>query len=161
MSEEQWLPVVGLEGQYEVSDRGRIKGLARTIARRLGRGTNPNAEYFCQWRERIRAPYVTEDGYHQYKLGHLGSVYVHVLVLGAFVGPCPEGEEARHLDGMPGNNALANLCWGTPKANADDRTRHGRTPRGVDQHLARLTPIDVVAIRNEIGDRPFVERGKH
>lgn len=39
---------------------------------------------------------------------------IHRLVLQAFVGPCPEGMEARHLNGDPSDNRLENLCWGTP-----------------------------------------------
>jgi len=33
------------------------------------------------------------------------------LVLLAFVGPCPEGYECRHLDGDPANNHVDNLRW--------------------------------------------------
>lgn len=57
---------------------------------------------------------------------------VHRLVLLAFVGPCPEGMEARHEDGDPSNNRLDNLAWGTPAENRADNRRLGRytsTPR--------------------------------
>jgi DNA-binding XRE family transcriptional regulator len=47
-------------------------------------------------------------------------VLVHVLVLEAFVGPCPEGYEARHLDGSRDNNNLRNLAWGTLSDNRID-----------------------------------------
>ena len=47
--------------------------------------------------------------------------YVHRLVLEAFVGPCPEGMECRHLEGDTANNALSNLAWGTPQENAADK----------------------------------------
>jgi DNA-binding transcriptional regulator YiaG len=72
---------------------------------------------------------------------------VHRLVLEAFVGPCPEGMEARHLDGDKRNNRLENLCWGTPKENASDRERHGTHPRGESSPVAKLTAADVEAIR--------------
>ena len=51
---------------------------------------------------------------------------VHRLVLEAFVGPCPNGLEARHLDGNPANNNRNNLCWGTPAENTEDKRKHGR-----------------------------------
>jgi hypothetical protein len=51
-------------------------------------------------------------------------VFIHRLVLEAFVGPCPEGMECRHLDGDPTNNRLENLIWGTPRQNGFDRVRH-------------------------------------
>jgi hypothetical protein len=64
--------------------------------------------------------------------------YVHRLVLLAFVGPCPEGMETRHLDGNPANNRLENLRYGTSCENAQDRIRHGRAPRG-SRGNAKLT----------------------
>lgn len=55
---------------------------------------------------------------------HEGGVYIRIkidcrtyepsvghLVLTAFVGPCPRGHRAVHLDGDPLNNRLANLAW--------------------------------------------------
>jgi hypothetical protein len=51
---------------------------------------------------------------------------VHALVLEAFVGPCPDGLECRHLDGNPQNNNRSNLCWGTRRENANDRVKHGK-----------------------------------
>lgn len=50
---------------------------------------------------------------------------IHRLVLECFVGPCPEGMEARHFpDHDKSNNRLENLSWGTAKANAADRRTH-------------------------------------
>lgn len=39
------------------------------------------------------------------------SKHVHRLVLEAFVGPCPEGCEADHIDRDKSNNKLENLRW--------------------------------------------------
>ena len=57
---------------------------------------------------------------------------IHRLVLETFIGPCPEGEVCRHLDGDKRNNSLNNLCWGTLKENTQDAIRHGThsQPRG-------------------------------
>jgi hypothetical protein len=49
---------------------------------------------------------------------------VHVAVATAFHGTCPEGQQARHLDGDPLNNCCDNLKWGTPKENSEDQVRH-------------------------------------
>lgn len=46
---------------------------------------------------------------------------IHHLVLEAFVGPCPDGMEARHLNDDPQDNRLENLAWGTKAENAADR----------------------------------------
>ena len=61
------------------------------------------------------------------KAGVTRTVYVHELVLLAFVGPRPamdERCEIRHLDGDKTNNHLSNLKYGTVKENAADRKLH-------------------------------------
>lgn len=50
--------------------------------------------------------------------------YVHHLVLETFVGPRPEGMEARHLNGDYSDNRLQNLAWGTKAQNMQDRIKH-------------------------------------
>jgi hypothetical protein len=68
---------------------------------------------------RILAPMASNTGhlYVLYRDGGRGGkqrkLYVHRAVLMAFVGPCPEGHEARHLNGEPNDNRLSNLCWDT------------------------------------------------
>lgn len=92
------------------------------------------------------------DGYAFVTLCRPGArrrVRVHRLVLEAFVGPCPPGLEARHLDGNGHNNARTNLAWGTHRENIADRTRHGRTARGERNGRAKLTPGAVLTMRRE------------
>lgn len=69
---------------------------------------------------------------------------VHRLVLESFVGPCPDGMEARHVnDNDRSNNRLENLCWGTPKQNTDDRRRHGTIAKGERNGSAKLTKANI------------------
>jgi hypothetical protein len=127
--EERWLPVVGWEG-YDVSDLGRVRSWWNRKAR------------LCLNREpRIRKLTLHVEGYmhvglssNRIQRGHK----VHRLVLEAFVGPCPEGMQCRHLDGNPSNNRLENLCWGTPIENWDDKVRHGTRTR---EKLVEREPI--------------------
>jgi hypothetical protein len=70
----------------------------------------------------------TKDNYwtvRLYKDGKWKVFRVHQLVLIAFIGPCPEGMECRHLDGNKNNNNLTNLRWGTRSENQQDALRHG------------------------------------
>lgn len=90
-----------------------------------------------------RVGLVGEDGKQQW-------LRVHRLVLEAFVGPCPEGHEGAHRDGIKLNNRLCNLRWATPKENAMDRQRHDTQVRGVRQGLAKLTPTKVREIRRRM-----------
>jgi len=74
--------------------------------------------------------------------------YIHHLVLDAFVGPKPLGQERRHLDGDVTNNALSNLAYGTWRENHDDKERHGRVPRGQTHGNAVLTDAIVLEARH-------------
>lgn len=109
-----WRPVVGYEGLYDVSSLGQVWSHPR-------HGTRGGV---LTWAiERIEGAYpkvLLYDG-----TGKRRTRKVHHLVLEAFVGPCPLGQEARHLDGNPLNADLVNLIWGTPTANHWDRVRHG------------------------------------
>jgi len=73
---------------------------------------------------------------------------VHQLVLEAFIGPRSPGQITRHLNGCRADNRLENLTWGTHKENEFDKDRHGTKMRGVKNHQHRLTPPEVIRIRN-------------
>lgn len=93
---------------------------------------------------------------HGYLCVHLGGseggvkfrkLPVHVVVLLAFVGPCPDGMEACHFpDRAKTNNSLANLRWGTPVDNANDKKLHGTTARGSRNARSRLAESSVIEI---------------
>jgi hypothetical protein len=113
---EWWKPVVGFEGHYEVSDVGRV----RSLKHRWGPRIPPK-----ELQLRLRA-----DGHMDVRLclrGVQSRPLVHRLVLEAFVGPCPKGQEARHKNDQGNCNWLFNLCWGTRTENLLDRTRNGGT----------------------------------
>jgi hypothetical protein len=143
--QEEWRPALDWP-EYHVSDQGRVKTLKRLMMRKNGRPL---------WvKERILKPRPhVESGYLNYWLsvnGKKRSVGAHALVLEAFVGPCPEGMEARHLDGNKLNNSRENLCWGTHGENMEDQKRHGtHAPMvGTSNPNARLTEDDVRRIRS-------------
>lgn len=124
MSAEEWRPIPGYEGIYEVSNLGRVRALARLDARGRSRS------------ERIRALVRQPSGHLTVALRRNGArttAQVHRLVLEAFVGPCPRGMEACHGNDVPDDNRLANLRWDTRAANQLDSVRNGT------HHMARRT----------------------
>lgn len=138
-STERWRWVPGFEGDYFVSDHGRVASM------KMHRG---------KIGPRALSPGDNGSGHLQVNLFRDGSKLsqqVHRLVLLAFVGPCPSGCESRHLNGDGFDNRLANLAWGTRIENLDDRVRHGqiRVPHrlGTDHPLAKLTPSLVRRMR--------------
>ena len=118
---ENWKPVVGYEGLYEVSDHGRVRSLDRPIARIDGsHGLR---------RGRVLKQAVDRRGRHKVLLslsGQKSKQLVPRLVLAAFEGPCPPGHQCCHYDDDPGNNHLSNLRWDTPSSNSLDAVRNGR-----------------------------------
>ena len=71
--------------------------------------------------------------------------YKHRLVLHAFVGECPFGCEALHINGNKLDNRLENLRWGTRKENVADSIKHGVATIGARNGQAQLT-VDMVKV---------------
>jgi hypothetical protein len=68
---------------------------------------------------------------------------VHQVILEAFVGPCPEGLECRHLNGNPADNRSSNLKWGTRAENIEDEKKHGKmTPERREEISSRKLDAD-------------------
>jgi hypothetical protein len=117
---------------------------------------------------RIRKPQRAGKGYLRVDL-HLDGisvgVYVHRLVLVTFVGPCPDGMECCHTNGIRTDNRLENLRWDTPSENNYDLSRHhGGHPwcRGSCHPKSKLTETDVYEIwrlvRSGMSHRAIAER---
>lgn len=142
---ENWLPVAGWLGLYEVSDRGRVRSLDRVLEHgRYGKQRLQGKVL----RPGLRGP--KRKAYPSVILCNVGeraSKMVHLLMLEAFVGPCPPGHEARHLDDIETNNVIANLRWGTKKENSADSARNGHVRRGSRSGVAKFTEDAVLAIR--------------
>jgi len=140
MSEERWLPVVGYEGIYDVSDWGNIKRVGASSGATIGRILKPLITYGYK-----------HVGLH--KNGKHRQARIHRLVMYAFVGPCPKGKQVNHKDGDKLNNHLWNLEYVT----AGENTRHAlnlglRVPlRGEDNSRSKLKEDNVHKIRKLLG----------
>ena len=131
-TQEQWKPVPGYEGVYDVSDHGRVRSLDRTIIYADGRKTRTRGKEL--------KPHVMKSGHSTVMLQHAGRTQrflVHRLVLLAFVGPCPDGMEACHWNDMPSDNRLKNLRWAPRSENNHDRVRNGIHPMAAKTHCKR------------------------
>lgn len=127
---EQWKPVAGYEGLYEVSDQGNVRSLPRPGKR------NRNRVYGGQDLKPTPsgppgARYMTVNLHHP---GGRRTLRVHRLVAGAFLGPRPDGCVIRHLDGNSLNNRVGNLVYGTQSENILDAVRHGTHPEASRTH---------------------------
>ncbi len=140
--------VPGYEG-YEVSDFGRVASHWGIGDR--GKGAGSGAAAVLVRKRRVLAPALASSGYLTVRLRRSTRKYatlsVHRLVILAFVGPCPEGMEVRHLDGDRRNNRLSNLAYGTRQVNALEKHEHGTMQCGDRHYLAKFTEADVLEIR--------------
>lgn len=121
MEAEQWKPIVGWEGLYEVSSLGQVRGVSRSLPMRDGRTYTKEPK--------VLAPQWGGRGYAAVKLRRPGvekRVVIHREVLKAFVGPCPPGMEACHNNDVRQDNRLTNLRWDTSTANHLDAVANGK-----------------------------------
>jgi hypothetical protein len=148
--DEQWRPVLGFEDYYEVSDQGRVRGLARTHEYRGG---------VRRVRARLLVLTPDADKHHRthcyvgvmlYDGGKAYRKRVHSLVLEAFVGARPARADVRHLNGVGNDNRLVNLAWGTRAENCADQVLHGTRRRGARVVNAKLNERDIPNIRAEL-----------
>lgn len=139
---EAWLPVVGYEGFYDVSDLGRVRTVRRTVACRAFGGQRTVYS-------KVIASCVNERGYLHACLckgGIKKTKRIHVLVLEAFVGPRIAGMHACHNDGNPQNNRLENLRWDTIRGNFADKRKHGTWQGGDNNAWHILTEAQALEI---------------
>lgn len=143
---EIWKQVSGYGGYYEVSNLGNVRSVTRTLPR------NAYGRVRTCVGKRLR-PAILTGGYLRVGLargGRVKAMFVHRLVLEAFVCPCPTNMEACHDDSDPSNNRLSNLRWDTPKANQADRNANGTSVKGEGNGRARMTGNDVIEIRKRL-----------
>ena len=96
---EVWKDITGFEGLYQVSNKGRIKSLAKN---------------------KMLKSFICGSGYDEvllYKNGHRKPKMIHRMVAEAFVPNESNKREVNHKDGNKFNNDFTNLEWVTPSEN--------------------------------------------
>ena len=137
--EEKWVPVVGFEEGYEVSNYGGVR------SRRFSSRTFPG---------KVIKPRVNPSTFRYYVGLHrdrkLHCKAVHKLVATAFLGHPPKGMEVNHIDGDKHNNSVTNLEYITRAANMAHAAKNGlsKGPRGENHPRSKFTASDIVHIRN-------------
>jgi hypothetical protein len=121
MTDEVWKQINGFNN-YFVSSTGRIKNtVSGRILKHHGNGNGYQRVNLC-------------------KGGQRKKFAVHRLVLQMFAGPCPDGEEADHIDRIRNNNTVSNLRWVPHSKNSRNRNLFCNNTsglRGVDKQGKR------------------------
>lgn len=141
---EEWRPVVGYEGYYEVSDLGRVRSVDRVITCKNGSTRKLKGKLMslnpCPMGYLGTSLYTPETGGVRF--------LAHRLVAEAFI-PNPEGKpHVNHKNGTKWDNKLSNLEWCTPSENVQHAHDTGliTVNFGSDCIAAKLTDEDVLEI---------------
>ncbi len=136
---EEWRPVSGFEGLYEVSSQGSV--------RRVG----PDASGRRRYIGLVLSGGITKPGYVNYILwkNRKGTnVLGHRVVAKAFTGPCPQGKQINHKNRDKTDNRIENLEYVTPSDNYRHALATGhKAVHGSQHHNSKLTEQAVREIR--------------
>ena len=141
-SKENWKAIPGFPA-YEVSNYGQVRSFW---------GGPPRRRFLADAPQRILSPLSDKKGYLYvglYKNNKKHRFFIHQLVLLAFIGPCPEGHETCHNDGIKLNNQLSNLRWDIPANNYADVRKHG-SKKGMKHPNSKFTDTRVIQIREMV-----------
>ena len=138
---EEWRPVKGLEGHYEISNLGRVKSCRRYILATNFKGNT----YKRLVHERILKSADNGKGYEHvlfYYKGRQMCKYVHRLVAEAFL-PNPDNlSDVNHKDQNTSNNVLSNLEWLSHFDNNNYGDRNERISKSLRLHYQNKKMIE-------------------
>lgn len=137
-TEEIWKDVVGYEGFYKISSKGRVLSLARK-----GKGS-PNSN-------RILKPGIS-SGYHTLifrKNSKSIPIQIHRIIAIAFLQNLHDYTQVNHKNGIKTDNRVENLEWCTPSENILHCILNGRrdTAKGSRKPNATLNEEQVLKIK--------------
>lgn len=120
---DTWVPIVGWEGYYDVSDKGYVRCCPRFVDRAWGivlwRGGNLKMRKHTNGYSRVQ---LSKDG-----VSH--DLYVHRLVAEAFIRNDESLPYVNHKNGDKSDNNWLNLEWVTPSQNSEHAFETGLNKR--------------------------------
>lgn len=145
--QENWLPIKGFEGRYEISDLGRVLNIKT---------------------QTFKKPTITKNGYNYILLWRNNKFkhqLMHRLLAIHFIPNLENKPQVNHKDGIKLNNSLSNLEWVTHQENAIHAYKNGLTPKppgnnkkGIEIYNAKVTESEVMDIRRLFADGKYTQK---
>jgi hypothetical protein len=143
MAEEQWKPVTGYEGYYEISDQGNVKSCERKVSGKEGRIDIRRAQ--------SKKTFINKNnGYLVVNLSKEGknvTYLIHRLMAFAFLVNPDNLVEIDHIDRNKTNNTLSNLRWVSHSANMLNRVLLPKPLGESKQRYIAKTPANTYSVR--------------
>ena len=145
--EEIWKDIKGYEGYYQISNRGRVKSLARKV-----KYQNTTREL----KEKIKSTFISSNGYERVELSKDNSnkkYNIHRLVADAFIPKIENKEFVNHINGIKTDNRVENLEWCSQSENELHAYRTGLAKNSEKQRKA----VSEYAKENRV--KPIIQLG--
>lgn len=139
-NKELWLPIVGYEGLYEVSNLGNTRALSKFI-------NHSKYGYKRRVYGKILTPRVNlkRNGYLELSITDANGVKknckVHRLVAEAFIPNFNKHPQVNHKDFNPANNKVENLEWCDPNYNVNYSKHRRKNMKGL--HGRKIEAYDM------------------
>lgn len=131
---ELWVDIYGYENYYQISNKGRVRSLDRTVNTRGGTRVVKG---------KILSNNKTNgNGYRIVALSKNGNVknkYIHRLVAESFIPNCEHFSEVNHINGDKSDNCVLNLEWCSRIHNLLHALNTGLTSVGESSCKSKLT----------------------
>ena len=142
---EIWVPCIGYEDIYSISNKGRIKAEERIIVER-------NTGIIRKKKPHIMRMYKKDNMYYTVGLtdknGNRKNIYVHKIEYESFFGKIEEGNEVDHIDSNPLNNNLDNLRSCSHKENCMNINSINKRYNTIKKNNKRHNGISLLLMKN-------------